>query len=167
MCYIVGLHSVSSWSEAFIVIHFPQKWWSFSPPVNQSSTTLSCLTTLTFLYKVSMWVVYCELSSLVRPVKCVMRTPHYKVLNNVCGVCVVLCVKLCVCVLSCYFYICVYIGYQWRQKQQKRTTTFFDFCKAESGILLCTDVAARGLDIPEVDWIIQYDPPDDPKVDQL
>ena len=37
-----------------------------------------------------------------------------------------------------------------RQKQQKRTTTFFDFCKAEKGILLCTDVAARGLDIPAV-----------------
>lgn len=50
-----------------------------------------------------------------------------------------------------------------RQKQVKRTTTFFQFCKSEYGTLLCTDVAARGLDIPKVDWIIQFDPPDDPK----
>lgn len=50
-----------------------------------------------------------------------------------------------------------------KQKQQKRTTTFFQFCQAESGILLCTDVAARGLDIPAVDWIVQYDPPDEPR----
>ncbi|GKY94682.1 ATP-dependent RNA helicase [Mayamaea pseudoterrestris] len=50
-----------------------------------------------------------------------------------------------------------------RQKQVKRTTTFFQFCKSDSGTLLCTDVAARGLDIPKVDWIIQFDPPDDPK----
>ncbi|KIK71286.1 hypothetical protein GYMLUDRAFT_33429 [Collybiopsis luxurians FD-317 M1] len=49
------------------------------------------------------------------------------------------------------------------QKQQKRTNTFFEFMNAESGILLCTDVAARGLDIPRVDIIIQYDPPDDPR----
>lgn len=59
------------------------------------------------------------------------------------------------------------INSQGKQKQTKRTTTFFQFCNAETGILLCTDVAARGLDIPAVDWIVQYDPPDDPKVDKL
>ena len=30
-----------------------------------------------------------------------------------------------------------------KQKQTKRTTTFFQYCNAVSGILLCTDVAAR------------------------
>ncbi|MCL7025464.1 hypothetical protein MKW94_012414 [Papaver nudicaule] len=50
-----------------------------------------------------------------------------------------------------------------KQKQQKRASTFFDFCNAEKGILLCTDAAARGLEIPAVDWIVQYDPPHEPK----
>ncbi len=48
-------------------------------------------------------------------------------------------------------------------KQQVRTNRFFEFCNAQSGTLICTDVAARGLDIPEVDWVIQFDPPDDPR----
>lgn len=49
-----------------------------------------------------------------------------------------------------------------KQKQGKRTTTFYEFCTSDHAILLCTDVAARGLDIPAVDWIVQYDPPDEP-----
>ena len=50
-----------------------------------------------------------------------------------------------------------------KQKQAKRTATFFEFLNAEHGILLSTDVAARGLDIPDVDWIVQFDPTDDPR----
>uniref|UniRef100_A0A2P2I0P8 ATP-dependent RNA helicase n=1 Tax=Hirondellea gigas TaxID=1518452 RepID=A0A2P2I0P8_9CRUS len=49
-----------------------------------------------------------------------------------------------------------------KQKQAKRTEAFFSFNAAKSATLLCTDVAARGWDIPEVDWIVQYDPPEDP-----
>merc|ERR1712039_470123 len=50
-----------------------------------------------------------------------------------------------------------------QKKQASRSTTYYSFCSAEKGILICTDVAARGLDIPRVDWIVQYDPPDEPK----
>ena len=39
------------------------------------------------------------------------------------------------------------------QRQQQHTIT---------GALLCTDLAARGLDIPDVGWVFQYDPPQDP-----
>lgn len=38
-----------------------------------------------------------------------------------------------------------------KQKQQKRTNTFFEFCNAEKGTLICTDVAARGLDVSPPD----------------
>ncbi|CRG93887.1 ATP-dependent RNA helicase HAS1, putative [Plasmodium gallinaceum] len=50
-----------------------------------------------------------------------------------------------------------------KKKQNKRLKSFHDFSSAQSGILLCTNVAARGLDIPNVNYIIQYDPPDDSK----
>jgi len=49
------------------------------------------------------------------------------------------------------------------KKQAARMTTFYSFCQSDKGIMVCTDVAARGLDIPKVDWIVQFDPPDDPR----
>ncbi|XP_038131236.1 probable ATP-dependent RNA helicase DDX31 [Cyprinodon tularosa] len=44
-------------------------------------------------------------------------------------------------------------------KQEERSEVFQKFCASSSGVLLCTDVAARGLDLPEVTWIVQYTPP--------
>lgn len=46
--------------------------------------------------------------------------------------------------------------------QKKRTKTHEAFLAAAQGVLVCTDVTARGIDIPDVDWIIQYDAPQDP-----
>jgi len=45
--------------------------------------------------------------------------------------------------------------------QQKRTQTFHDFMAGKTAnIMICTDVAARGLDFPNVDLIIQCDLPE-------
>ena len=44
-------------------------------------------------------------------------------------------------------------------KQINRETIYREFFNLEKGILLCTDIAQRGLDFPEVDWIINYDLP--------
>ncbi|XP_068723453.1 ATP-dependent DNA helicase DDX31-like [Montipora capricornis] len=46
--------------------------------------------------------------------------------------------------------------------QQERTAVFKNFSQAKNGILLCTDVAARGLDLPHVNWIVQYNTPGNP-----
>jgi len=42
-----------------------------------------------------------------------------------------------------------------------RLQTVRSFIAASKGLLFCTDVAARGLDLPAVDWIVQYDPPNE------
>lgn len=49
-----------------------------------------------------------------------------------------------------------------RMKQSVRETTLSAFSSSPAGFLLTTDVAARGLDIPDVHWVIQYDAPQDP-----
>ncbi|KAF3355398.1 hypothetical protein VdG1_04083 [Verticillium dahliae VDG1] len=46
-----------------------------------------------------------------------------------------------------------------REKSFKRFLT-----SVSPSVLLCTDLAARGLDIPQVDFVCQVDPPSDPKV---
>ena len=43
--------------------------------------------------------------------------------------------------------------------QSERAESFKHFNKASSALLVCTDVAARGLDFPLVTTILQYDPP--------
>lgn len=39
---------------------------------------------------------------------------------------------------------------------QERDTVFHNFSASRSGILLTTDVASRGLDLPAVAWVVQY-----------
>lgn len=43
--------------------------------------------------------------------------------------------------------------------KKRRHKIFSHFRKMDSGVMLCTDVMARGVDIPDVNWVIQYDPP--------
>ena len=63
-----------------------------------------------------------------------------------------------------YSYLLNYIGIEVMSisgdlKQINRETIYREFFNSENGILLCTDIAQRGLDFPEVDWIINYDLP--------
>lgn len=48
-----------------------------------------------------------------------------------------------------------------KQKQTKRLDIFQRFTTSSTCCLFATDVAARGLDFPSVDWVIQLDCPED------
>eukprot|EP00746_Dinoflagellata_sp_MGD_P136381 gnl/MRDRNA2_/MRDRNA2_70313_c0_seq2.p1 gnl/MRDRNA2_/MRDRNA2_70313_c0~~gnl/MRDRNA2_/MRDRNA2_70313_c0_seq2.p1 ORF type:complete len:228 (+),score=37.44 gnl/MRDRNA2_/MRDRNA2_70313_c0_seq2:52-684(+) len=50
-----------------------------------------------------------------------------------------------------------------QMSQRKRSTALSDFKQGEKNILVATDVAARGLDIPSVDIVINWDVPKLPK----
>ena len=47
-----------------------------------------------------------------------------------------------------------------KQKQARRTAIFADFGRKEAAFLFCTDIAARGLDIAGVEWVVQLDCPE-------
>ena len=46
-------------------------------------------------------------------------------------------------------------------KQETRTRLYFDYLQRPHAVLFATDVAARGLDFPSVDWVVQADAPED------
>lgn len=48
-----------------------------------------------------------------------------------------------------------------KQKQMMRMATYTKFCEQKYACLFATDVAARGLDFPNVDWVVQVDCPED------
>ncbi|KAG6648057.1 hypothetical protein CIPAW_07G121700 [Carya illinoinensis] len=50
-----------------------------------------------------------------------------------------------------------------KMTQSKRLGALRRFKAGECNILVCTDVASRGLDIPSVDMVINYDIPENPK----
>ncbi|EMD36799.1 hypothetical protein CERSUDRAFT_114703 [Gelatoporia subvermispora B] len=48
-----------------------------------------------------------------------------------------------------------------KQKQMTRLSTFQRFTSMKHAVLFATDIAARGLDFPSVDWVLQVDAPED------
>ncbi|KAH7622791.1 hypothetical protein Ndes2526B_g02065 [Nannochloris sp. 'desiccata'] len=48
-----------------------------------------------------------------------------------------------------------------RMSQYKRMGVYQQFCDSKAGVLFATDIAARGLDFPNVDWVVQADCPED------
>uniref|UniRef100_A0A3B5AS65 ATP-dependent RNA helicase n=1 Tax=Stegastes partitus TaxID=144197 RepID=A0A3B5AS65_9TELE len=48
-----------------------------------------------------------------------------------------------------------------KQQQMKRVEVYNDFLKKQNAVLFATDIAARGLDFPAVNWVLQFDCPED------
>lgn len=54
------------------------------------------------------------------------------------------------------------VGLHGKMAPKKRKGLYEKFTSSSSGVMFCTDVAARGIDIPDVDWIVQMSAPKDP-----
>ncbi|KAL1767939.1 putative ATP-dependent RNA helicase DDX10 [Sigmodon hispidus] len=48
-----------------------------------------------------------------------------------------------------------------RQQQMKRMEVYNEFARKRAAGLFATDIAARGLDFPSVNWVLQFDCPED------
>ncbi|KAK1944975.1 ATP-dependent RNA helicase dbp4 [Phytophthora citrophthora] len=48
-----------------------------------------------------------------------------------------------------------------KYKQGKRVEVYYEFLNKPAAVLFATDIAARGLDFPQVDWVLQLDCPED------
>lgn len=48
-----------------------------------------------------------------------------------------------------------------KQKQTARLAMYEKFTQLKHAVLFATDIAARGLDFPSVDWVLQLDAPED------
>jgi len=48
-----------------------------------------------------------------------------------------------------------------RQQQMRRMEVYNDFVRKRAAVLFATDIAARGLDFPAVNWVLQFDCPED------
>ncbi|KAM5246061.1 putative ATP-dependent RNA helicase DDX10 [Ctenodactylus gundi] len=48
-----------------------------------------------------------------------------------------------------------------RQQQMKRMEVYNEFVRKRAAVLFATDIAARGLDFPAVNWVLQFDCPED------
>ncbi|KAB1254923.1 putative ATP-dependent RNA helicase DDX10 [Camelus dromedarius] len=48
-----------------------------------------------------------------------------------------------------------------RQQQMRRMEVYNEFVHKRAAVLFATDIAARGLDFPAVNWVLQFDCPED------
>lgn len=48
-----------------------------------------------------------------------------------------------------------------KMEQNKRTAIYFQFVEKKNAVLFSTDISARGVDFPAVDWVVQVDCPED------
>lgn len=131
--------------------------------VVSSSSTEDTSTQPTPLSLTNHYIICPLQEKLSRLVAFLNRHPHEKVVVF-CFTCAI--VDFYGCVLpqlsssECNFHMEALHGKMVQKKREKVLQRFRE-C-TDGGVLFCTDVAARGLDVANVDWVVQFDAPTDP-----